>query len=264
MARLHERYPDDTEASVFYALALLEAVDLTDKTYARQLKAAALLESAADRAARPSGNSALPHSQLRLRADCSTGTAGRTALRRPRSLRTTRAAHAVAYVFHARDVAGSDHVQPRGRCRESGVWGEHESCSGDANPATIVARYHALDFLVNAYLQLGQDALAKAIVDELRPVQAPATQRVHYGEYGLGRHSRCGTRFDRSAWREAASLRAQSPRPSSRRRPSPGLAARWEPRAAATSAGAKQALAQIAARFSSSWRQRAIRTGPTR
>ena len=45
MARLHEQYPDDTEASVFYALALLEAVDLTDKTYARQLKAAALLES---------------------------------------------------------------------------------------------------------------------------------------------------------------------------------------------------------------------------
>jgi hypothetical protein len=30
---------------VLYALSLLEAVDLTDKTYARQLKAAALLEN---------------------------------------------------------------------------------------------------------------------------------------------------------------------------------------------------------------------------
>jgi len=30
MTRLHERYPNDSEASVFYALALLEAVDLTD------------------------------------------------------------------------------------------------------------------------------------------------------------------------------------------------------------------------------------------
>ena len=38
-----------------------------------------------------------------------------------------------------------------------------------ANPATIVARYHALDFLVNAYLQLGQDSAAKAIVDERNP-----------------------------------------------------------------------------------------------
>ena len=44
MAKLHERYPQDTEAAVFYALALNEAVDLTDKTYSRQLKAAAILE----------------------------------------------------------------------------------------------------------------------------------------------------------------------------------------------------------------------------
>jgi hypothetical protein len=43
MARLHARYPADSEASVFYALALLEAVDLMDKTYASQLKAAAIL-----------------------------------------------------------------------------------------------------------------------------------------------------------------------------------------------------------------------------
>ena len=42
MTRLHTAYPKDNEASVFYALSLLEAVDLTDKTYARQLKAAAL------------------------------------------------------------------------------------------------------------------------------------------------------------------------------------------------------------------------------
>src|SRR5262245_13263988 len=44
MARLHARHPRDVEATAFYALALLEAVDLTDKTYAKQLKAAALLE----------------------------------------------------------------------------------------------------------------------------------------------------------------------------------------------------------------------------
>ncbi len=44
MGNLHERYPDDTEIAVFYALALNEAVDLTDKAYYRQLKAAAILE----------------------------------------------------------------------------------------------------------------------------------------------------------------------------------------------------------------------------
>ena len=45
MARLTERYPDDTEAAIFYALALNEAVDLNDKTYAKQFKAAAILQA---------------------------------------------------------------------------------------------------------------------------------------------------------------------------------------------------------------------------
>ena len=45
MARLAERYSDDTEAAIFYALALNEAVDLNDKTYAKQFKAAAILQA---------------------------------------------------------------------------------------------------------------------------------------------------------------------------------------------------------------------------
>src|ERR1043166_3681412 len=44
-ARLTARYPDDSEAAVFYALALNEAVDLNDKTYAKQFKAAAILQA---------------------------------------------------------------------------------------------------------------------------------------------------------------------------------------------------------------------------
>ena len=42
MAKLHEQYPQDTQAAVFYALN--EAVDLADKSHSRQLKAAAILE----------------------------------------------------------------------------------------------------------------------------------------------------------------------------------------------------------------------------
>src|SRR5215207_8285147 len=44
MERLAAKYPDDDEAQIFYALAINEAVDLSDKTYARQLKAGAILE----------------------------------------------------------------------------------------------------------------------------------------------------------------------------------------------------------------------------
>ncbi len=45
MAAVSAAYPDDTEAAIFYALALASAADPADKTYARQLKAGAILES---------------------------------------------------------------------------------------------------------------------------------------------------------------------------------------------------------------------------
>jgi hypothetical protein len=44
MSQLTQRYPDDREATVFYALALNATVLPTDKTFANQLKAAELLE----------------------------------------------------------------------------------------------------------------------------------------------------------------------------------------------------------------------------
>src|SRR5688572_6256579 len=45
MAELVKRYPDDKEAAVFYAVALNIAHDFSDKTYAKPLKAAAILEA---------------------------------------------------------------------------------------------------------------------------------------------------------------------------------------------------------------------------
>jgi len=44
MAQLSARYQDDDEAAIVYALALNEAVDLNDKTFAKQLKAASILQ----------------------------------------------------------------------------------------------------------------------------------------------------------------------------------------------------------------------------
>jgi hypothetical protein len=45
MAQLHARYPDDSEAAIYYALALNVAALPTDKTYAKQLEAAEILET---------------------------------------------------------------------------------------------------------------------------------------------------------------------------------------------------------------------------
>jgi tetratricopeptide (TPR) repeat protein len=45
MATVSAAYPGDIEAAIFYALALASAADPADKTYARQLKAGAILEN---------------------------------------------------------------------------------------------------------------------------------------------------------------------------------------------------------------------------
>jgi hypothetical protein len=47
MQGLHDVYPDDAEAAIFYALALNGAVDFNDKDYTKQLKAAAILDEQA-------------------------------------------------------------------------------------------------------------------------------------------------------------------------------------------------------------------------
>ena len=44
MEQLYLHYPQDTEAAIFYALALLETVNPSDRDYTNQLKAAAILE----------------------------------------------------------------------------------------------------------------------------------------------------------------------------------------------------------------------------
>ena len=64
MARLVARHPDDAEAAIFYALALNEAADPGDKTYAKQLKAADILEKLESQISKPPRHPALRHPQL--------------------------------------------------------------------------------------------------------------------------------------------------------------------------------------------------------
>jgi hypothetical protein len=44
MSKVAARYPTDSEASIFYALSLAMSAELSDRTYAKQLKAGAILE----------------------------------------------------------------------------------------------------------------------------------------------------------------------------------------------------------------------------
>jgi hypothetical protein len=204
MAKLHQRYPQDSEAAVFYALALNEAVDLGDKSYSRQLKAAAILERLAPGLPDHPG---IVHFIIHSYDYAPIATRGLPAARRYATLAPSapHALHMPSHIFSTlgmwqdairSDLASDASAQAYARATAPQV---------AAKPAANPARYHSLDFLTNAYLQLAQDRRARAIVDERNSV---AEFPPEYRFAGHTAFAAIPVRYaiERGAWAEAALL----------------------------------------------------------
>jgi hypothetical protein len=204
MKRLHDKYPADTEAAAFHALALLEAVDLTDKKYSKQLKAAAILDRL--QKTKPD-HPGIAHYLIHSYDYAPIASKGLPAARRYASLAAS-APHALHMPSHIFSTLGMWQDAIRSNLAADAAnraYAASTDAKAAANPATITARYHNLDFLTNAYLQLGQDRLAKAIVDERNsigalPQSAGMTAQTGFASIAV-RYV-----FERAAWKEAAML----------------------------------------------------------
>ena len=204
MARLSARYPDDAEAAIFYALALNEAADPADKTYARQLKAADILEKLEPKYPNHPG---IPHyiihsydyPELAMRGAIAAARCAQLAPSAPHAL------HMPSHIFSTlgmwQEVIGSD----RAADDETIAYTARVNPQAAADPAKDPGRYHFLDFLTNAYLQLGQDQQAKRIVDARNSVaEYPANFR--YSGHTAFAAIPVRYAFERAAWAEAAAL----------------------------------------------------------
>ncbi len=204
MATLSDRYPADSEAAVFYALSLLEAVDLTDKTYAKQLKSADILEGL--QAAHPD-HPGIVHYIIHSYDYAPIAEKGLPAARRYATLAPS-APHALHMPSHIFSTLGMWPDAIRANLAADAAtraYAVRTNPGAAANLSTIAARYHALDFLANAYLQLAQDRAAKAILDERNSISTlPATASItaHTGYAAIAvRYA-----IERDAWAEAAAL----------------------------------------------------------
>jgi hypothetical protein len=204
MAALHAQFPDDTEAAVFYALALLEAVDLTDKSYSRQLRAAAILERLQRNQPDHPG---ITHYIIHAYDYAPIAAQGLPAARKYAALAPS-APHALHMPSHIFSTLGMwpEAIRANLAADEANRrYAASTSPAAAATPARIAGRYHALDFLTNAYLQLGQDAHAKAIVDERNSADASiagGSITAHTGFAAIPvRYA-----LERQAWTEAAAL----------------------------------------------------------
>jgi tetratricopeptide (TPR) repeat protein len=204
MGRLATRYPDDAEAAIFYALALNEAADPGDKTYAKQLKAADILESLESRFPNHPG---IPHyiihsydyPELAIRGASAASRCARLAPSAPHAL------HMPSHIFSTlgmwEEVISSD----RASDDLTLAYTARANPQTAGEPANNPARYHSLDFLVNAYLQLGHDQQAKHIVDARNTVsEFPAIFR--YSGHTAFAAIPVRYAFERAAWAEAAAL----------------------------------------------------------
>jgi tetratricopeptide (TPR) repeat protein len=204
MAQLVVQYPDDVEAAIFYALALNEAADPADKTYAKQLKAANILEKLEPRFPNHPGIPhyiihSYDHPELAVLGSIAASRCARLAPSAPHAL------HMPSHIFSTlgmwQEVISSDLAS------DDLTMGYTARINPQAasDPAKNPARYHSLDFLTNAYLQLGQDQQAKRIVDARNSVpEFPATFR--YSGHTAFAAIPVRYAFERSAWAEAAAL----------------------------------------------------------
>jgi tetratricopeptide (TPR) repeat protein len=157
MEALAQKYPDDDEAQIHYALALNTSASPADKTYSSQLKGAAILEPIALRQPQHPG---VAHYLIHLYDYPAIADKGVAAARR--------------YAKVAPDAPHALHM-PSHIFTRVGYWNDSiTSNTASARSAKeggdLHDQLHAMDYLVYAYLQLGQDDKAKAVVDEMGTV----------------------------------------------------------------------------------------------
>jgi hypothetical protein len=195
MEQLAQRYPNDDEAQIYYALALNTSASPADKTYANQLKGAAILEPIAIRQPQHPG---VAHYLIHLYDYPPIAEKGLEAARRYAGV-----APASAHAQHM-----PSHIFTR-----VGYWKESIASNVESSRVANADKerhdqLHAMDYLVYAYLQLGQDKKAAAVIDEMNAVTG-FTETFIGGPYALAA-SPARYAVERGDWKAAAALQVRA------------------------------------------------------
>jgi hypothetical protein len=197
MKALAQKYPEDHEAEIFYALSLLASADPLDKTYKSQLAAGAMLEALFPELPTHPGVAhyiihAYDYPELAQRALDA-------ALKY--QVCVTVVPHAVHMPSHTFVLLGK--------------WKDTVSANVAGEEAEKIRgipedRIHDLDYLVLAYLQLTQDEKAKQAVDLARGIEDGMVARKHDSglrsrHYGLAALE-ARWALERHDWAAAATL----------------------------------------------------------
>lgn len=204
MERLRARFPDELEVTIFYALSLLGTAPPTDKLYLNQLEATKLLEPLFERHPDHPG---IAHYIIHAYDYPSLAERGLAAARRYGEI--------APWVPHALHMPS--HVYTR-----LGMWDDSirsNLASAEAareygarvhGGAATMDELHALDYLAFAYLQTGQEARAKGVLDHILSIRKYPSENNFASAYAVGAIPARWT-LERRRWAEAAGLEMPHP-----------------------------------------------------
>jgi tetratricopeptide (TPR) repeat protein len=199
MADVATRYIADTEASIFYAIAMVASAPPTDKTYANQLRAGSMLEAMW---ARQPDHPGLAHYIIHAYDVPALAPQARAAAERYATIAPS-AAHALHMPSHT--------------FTRVGLWNESvatnlKSMEAARRDSSVGEMLHAMDYATYAYLQMRNDTAAKAMVDRL-PAIAPtydvnALRGAATGAAGMYALAAIPARYalERRDWKAAAAI----------------------------------------------------------
>lgn len=154
MADVAARYPQDPEASIFYALALAASEEPTDKTYASRLKAGAILEALF---AKEPDHPGLAH--YIIHTYDVPPLAGRAL---PAAQQYSRIAPDAPHALHM-----PSHTFTRVGYWQDSIDGNLAAAAASRHEGQTAEELHALDYQAYAYLQTAQDEAARRLVESL-------------------------------------------------------------------------------------------------
>jgi tetratricopeptide (TPR) repeat protein len=202
MRKLYESYPNDVEAQTFYALAVLSVgyATPTDTTLANQLRAADMLEKLwKTNPQHPGVAHYLIHSYdypaFAKRGLAAAQSYGSIAPWVPHAL------HMPSHIFTRLGMWEESVAANRSSSEASRAYAKMRH-----RDATEAEELHALDYMAYSYLQEGQDAKAKEIVDFAATVRKTNPELEFSAAYAL---AAIPARYalERNAWADAAALR---------------------------------------------------------
>lgn len=196
MGALAAQNPNDVEAQVFYALALLVSAPPTDKTHAKQKKALAILEPL-DRAL--PDHPGIPHYMIHACDNAELAPQGLPAARAYAKI-----APSAPHALHM-----PSHIFTRLGLWDDSIASNHAAQAAAQQQGDTGEMLHAMDYLVYAYLQAGRDDEANQVIRQL-----PSLPSVNVSEFKVAYAATAMPiryAIEREQWTDASNIDFPSP-----------------------------------------------------